>query len=308
MKNGIVIEKRIGICLLLILALMQGCGHEATIGKIEEGNLEPYVEETESANMTVEGKIQVCHEADFDMDGKQEQFVSVRVERESDTDLLEIYFIDDNLERIHVDTQEVATGEDYERTHETLWFDEGATLSEYHEKKVMEQILLCIGSTGKGYYRHILYGCVEGQPQRIKESEGWGNYAFTTYMYDGSIADSRSEAFRALCAGDFDGVISKTQYTVEEMKYWYQEYGKYELQCLECDVDHDGDKELYMKSNSLSAVFDVSERGTECWWWGEELLLLDDGRLMYHEQDDENEMTLPTDQVFAFDREGNQIE
>lgn len=90
-------------------------------------------------------KIEGCHEADYDQDGKNEVIFSVEIERtdEKELDRLEIYFVDDDYEMILIDTHEVGRLlEDLTDREEPVWDSEGAQLRDYQGVPVFLQNFL----------------------------------------------------------------------------------------------------------------------------------------------------------------------
>lgn len=254
------------------------------------------------------GEIKECHEADYDEDGKFEVILSARVDRISkdQLDQLEIYFVDDNYEIVLIDRQNVGEEEDIWDREEIIWCDNGTLLKEYDGKLVFNQVFLSIGSTGSGYYRNVLYGCVEGEPEKLKETEGWGSYGRTTYLCDGSISEVQDGEFVKICEGDFSSVINNSKFSVDEIEEWYKNYDNF--QCYEADIDHDGTNELYITNTYVSAVFNKSNQGIECWWLDDSILLLDDGTFLLQEKSLPPIISVQYDKnsIIYFDQSGNQ--
>lgn len=259
-------------------------------------------------------EIQYCHEADYDQDGKNEVIFTVETDRtdEEELDRMEIYFVDDDYEITLIDTQEIGMPEDQQDREEYVWYPDGKALGKYDGSPGFCQRFIVAGSNG--YSKEILYGCIEGEPIKLKESEGvdtvnHGVYLRTTYLYDGSISDVTDKGFLKICAGDFSGVVGGTGNLNEDLEKWYADkIIPQGFQHYECDVDHDGTNELYIVGKTGSAaVFHKGREGMECWAYDSFLELLDDGSFL-HLQSVYEDLGTSCDisTVICFDSNGNQ--
>lgn len=261
-------------------------------------------------------EIEGCHEADYDQDGENEVFFGVKIERtdEKELDKLEIYFVDDDYEITLVDTQEIGVPEDWQDGGEDVWDSVGTELGKYNARTVFQQGYIIAGSNG--HFKFILYGCIEEDPIKLKESEGTctmnhGVYLMTTYLYDGSISDVTDKEFLKICAGDFSGVVGNTENLIGNLEEWYTDkIATRRFRQFECDIDHDGTNELYMGTSGLSAVFHKGKEGIECWVYDSPLYLLDDGSFLHFWSDREkigsSWISCDRSTIICFDSNGNQ--